>query len=702
MNIKKSILLRVRLAFLAVIIFVLAVVYRMIDVQYVEGDQWQKMAEDIGLDYKTIKATRGSIYASGNDLLATSLPFYKVAFDPSLVSKELFDKKIDSLSRLISSFYRDHSAEHYKQKISKARDKERKYLLINRRKINYNQKQTMEQWPIFRLGQMQGGVIFKKRDERHLPFESLARRTVGYMRESEGVGVGIERSFNDYLAGQDGEGLYQRVAGNNWKPVNASSDIKPEDGYDVHTTIDINLQDVAQNALLRALEKHKAKYGTVILMEVQTGEIKAMSNLTQQKGGGYAETQNYAVAGLNDPGSTFKLASMIAILEESDIGLLDTVDTGNGVKQFYNRKMRDESFKKGGYGKITVQQVFEKSSNVGVSTLVDSIFGDNPQAFVDAIKKTGYGELLDFQMMGEGVPVMKNTDDEGWSGVTLPWMSIGYETGVTPLQTLALYNAVANEGRMIQPIIVKSIQRGNELVKTFETKTLQRRIASRETVRKLKVMLEGVVERGTAKNIKNSYYKIAGKTGTAQKLIDGEYRSQRYYTSFAGYFPADEPMYSAIVVIDDPIGWNSYATGVSAPVFKEIADMIYSQDLDIHEEFITQTVAEEGTFPMIRAGYYDELRQLCNELGISNHSEQEGLEWVRTKVDNNAIKWRPNHGESNLVPNVQGMTLRDALYLLENKGLKVSITGTGRVRKQSVTPGKRIEKGKTRITIELG
>lgn len=700
MNIKKSILLRVRLAFLVVVVFVLAVVYRMIDVQYVEGDRWQQKAEEVGrLDYKTIKATRGSIYASGNELLATSLPFYQVAFDPSLISQEEFDNKIDSLSRLISDFYRDLPWTKYKEEISENRENGKKYMLINKRLINYQQKQMMETWPIFREGRYVGGVIFNKVDKRHNPFKSLAKRTVGYLKED--VGAGIEYSFNDHLSGRDGEGLYQLVMGGNWKPVNASSDIKPVDGYDIHTTIDINLQDVAQNALLRALEKHKANYGSVVLMEVQTGEIKAISNLTRQPGGGYAETYNYAIQGLNDPGSTFKLASMIALLEETDINLQDSIDTGNGVKEFYNRKMSDESAWKGGYGKITVQEVFEKSSNVGVSMLVDSIFGDNPQAFVDAVKKTGFGKLLDFQMMGEGVPYVKDTDDKTWSGVSLPWMSVGYETSVTPLQTLALYNAVANDGRMIQPIIVKSINRANEPVKTFETKTLQKRIASDKTLEKLRIMLEGVVENGTAKNIKNSYYKIAGKTGTAQKLINGKYRPQRYYTSFAGYFPADEPVYSAIVVIDDPVGWNAYASGVAAPVFKEIADMIYSQDLDIHDPFMVEQSAEPGTFPTIRAGYYDELKILCDELGISNHPEEPDVEWVRTKVDNNAITWRRNHADADLVPNVQGMTLRDAIYLLENSGLKVSITGAGRVQKQSVSPGRRVSKGTT-IKIELG
>ena len=263
-----------------------------------------------------------------------------------------------------------------------------------------------------------------------------------------------------------------------------------------------------------------------------------------------------------------------------------------------------------------------------------------------------------------------------------------------------LTNSIKERG-MIQPIIVESINSANKEVENFESETLTKRIASKATIEKVQMMLEGVVENGTAKNIKNSYYKIAGKTGTAQKLINGQYYAQRYYTSFAGYFPADDPKYSAIVVIDDPKGWNAYASYISAPVFKEIADMIYSQDLDAHEEFESKLLAEEGTFPLIRAGYYDELKLLLNDFGISNHLEEEDVEWVRTKVDNNAITWKRNHSEAALVPNVQGMTLKDALYLLENKGLVVSITGTGRVRKQSVSPGVRISKGK-RITIQLG
>jgi cell division protein FtsI (penicillin-binding protein 3) len=700
-NIKQSILLRVRIAFLAVIAFVLVVVWRIADIQFIEGNVWREMAEEIGLDYKTIKATRGSIYAEGNDLLATSLPFYKVSLDPSLADEKTFKSGIDSLSHLLSNFFRDQSAAVYKKRISEARQSRKRYLVINNQFINYQDKALMENWPIFRQGQMIGGVIFEKRDERHRPFKSLAQRTIGGLNTDGEATVGIEKSFDGFLAGQDGKGLYQKVAGGNWKPLNAASDVKPRDGLDVYTTIDINLQDVAQNALLRSLQKFEAAYGCVVLMEVKTGEIKAMSNLTRTSSGTYIEDYNYAVQGINDPGSTFKLASMLALLEEDKIELTDSVDTGEGTYKFADRTMEDQSATKGGYGKLTVQEVFEKSSNVGVSKLVDQYFSKNPQKFIDAIKATGFGQPLGFQMMGEGIPYIKNADDESWSQVSLPWMSVGYETSITPLQTLAFYNAVANNGKMIQPIIVKSIKEGNRSVEDFEAKTLERRIASKGTIDKLKIMLEGVVERGTAKNIKNDYYKIAGKTGTAQKLIDGRYYKQRYYASFAGYFPADDPLYSAIVVIDDPKGWNRFGGDVSAPVFKEIADMIFALDLGLHDTFSKEFLAEEGTFPVIRAGKYDELNELLNEFGISNHLETENVEWVRASVANNAITWRANHLEGNIVPNVQGMTLKDALYLLENKGLKVSVTGIGRVLRQSVSPGNRISSGSS-ISIELG
>lgn len=699
MNIKGAILLRVRIAFLIVTLFVMVVIYRLVDIQLIEGEHWRKRAKEMSFDYKTIEATRGNIYADNAELLATSLPFYRLAFDPSLVSNDIFKSKIDSLSHLLSTHFRDRSSNYYKKKISEARQNRNRYLILNRKLINYQDKQNMSEWPIFRLGQMTGGVIFERRDERHRPFRSLAQRTIGYFNDN--VGVGVERSFNHYLAGKNGEGLFQRMAGNNWKPVNTYSDVRPQDGYDVQTTIDVNLQDVAQNALLKAVTRFKANYGSVVLMEVKTGEIRAISNLTRTERGTYAENYNHALGSSNDPGSTFKLASMLALLEAGKVKLSDTVDTGEGSIDFYDGRFTLTDVKKGGYGKITVQEVFEKSSNVGIAKLVTEHFGDDPQEFIDIIKKTGYGKPLNFQLLGEGEPFIKDTNDPTWSGTSLPWMSVGYETSLTPLQTLALYNAVANDGKMIQPIIVKSIKRANKVVERFEAKVLDKKIASAGTIEKLKVMLDGVVQRGTAKNIKNDYYRIAGKTGTAQKLIDGTYRNQRYYASFAGYFPADDPIYSCIVVIDDPEGWNRYGGDVSAPVFKEIADMIYAKNLNIHDAFEPNLRVNEGTFPVIRAGKLSELNELCNALGISNHYSDLTEEWVRSEVQNNAIIWKINHKDNGLVPNVQGMTLRDAVFILENAGAKVAITGKGRVVRQSVTPGTRIDPGAT-IKLELG
>lgn len=700
MNIKRSILLRVRIAFLVAVLFVLAVVYKLVEVQMIDGDHWREMAQQSSLDYRTIKATRGNIYADGGDLLATSLPFYKLAFDPSLVDDKTFTSKIDSLSYLLSKFFRDHSSDYYKKKISEARQMKSRYLVLNRELVNYQDRLEMLQWPIFRKGQMRGGVIFEKEDERHRPFRSLAQRTVGSLDNEDRGLVGVEASFEDYLAGKNGEGLFQRVAGGNWKPVNASTDVRPIDGYDVHTTIDINLQDVAQNALLRAVSTYGAEYGVVVLMEVKTGEIKAISNLSRLESGAYAETYNHAVGTNNDPGSTFKLASMLALLEAGKVDLTDTVDTGEGSIEFFDRTLTD--VKNGGYGKITVQEVFEKSSNVGIAKLVVDHFGDDPQEYVDLIKRTGYGKPLGFQLLGEGEPLIKGPDDPEWYGTTLPWMSVGYETNLTPLQTLAFYNAVANDGKMIQPILIKSINRANKPVETFKAKVLNKKIASDKTLEKLRLMLEGVVERGTAKNVRNEYYKIAGKTGTAQRLVNGRYMTQSYYASFAGYFPAEDPLYSCIVVIDNPKGWNRYGGDVSAPVFKEIADMIYAQNLEIHDSFTPEyTAANNGTFPVIRAGRLEELNELCNLLGISNHPNQEAGEWVRSSVNNNAITWRKNHEDTGLVPNVQGMTLRDAIYILENIGLKVSISGNGRVKRQSLGPGVRASKGGT-IELELG
>tara|TARA_R110001606_G_scaffold399302_2_gene584192 strand:- start:54293 stop:56356 length:2064 start_codon:yes stop_codon:yes gene_type:complete len=686
-------------AFLLVVLFAGAVVYRIFYLQRIQGDKWNKMAEQISLRYLPVKATRGNIYSDNGSLLATSLPFFKVAFDPSQPSDELLKKNLDSLAYLLSKTFKDNSAKEYRRRILEARKDKRQYLLLSRAEINYQQKKKIQEWPIFREGRNKGGIIFEKVEKRYHPFSTLGYRTIGSVDETEKGTVGLEYSFNNQLGGVDGKALFQKMAGS-WRPVFDGTEVKAKDGLDIETTIDVNLQDVAESALLAALTDHNADYGSVVLMEVKTGEIKAMSNLSKNPEGNYWERYNYAVGsqGAVEPGSTFKLASMMALLEETDLKLTDTVQTGNGEYKFYNQVMKDH--KPGGYGTITVKQVFESSSNIGIAKLVVEHFGKKPSEFIDFVKEMGVGQPLGFQMAGEGKPYIKSPSDSSWSGISLPWISHGYELKLTPLQTLTMFNAVANDGKMITPIIVRSVRKADKVVEEFEPRVINKRICSKETLANLRELLEGVVERGTASNINGTHYKIAGKTGTAKKYVNGKYVNQ-YYASFAGYFPADAPKYSCIVVIDNPKNYRIYGSDVAAPVFKEIADKIYSQDIDVHKEYRPAVAYQTEVFPVVRAGFLPELSMICNEFGVSNHEMADDEEWVKTRLVGKSIGWTANKVKEGLVPDVAGMTLRDALFVLENAGLKVRIEGDGRVESQSRMAGTRVSEG-SEIKIKLG
>ena len=670
-----------------------AIIFRIATIQYVEGEQWVSLGETLGMQVMNVKATRGNIYADDGSLLATSLPFYQLAIDPLLPSDGLYKSGIDSLSYFLSKYYKDLSATQYKKMIDDARKKGRRYILVNRQQIGYQDKKLMEQWPLVREGRLKGGAFFEKVEKRFLPFNHLGIRTIGSVNADDRGTVGLEYSFNRQLAGVNGKGLFQKMAGGGWKPIYDGTEKRPVDGYDIQTTINVDLQDVTESALLKELEKHKADYGVAVVMEVSTGEIKAISNLSRNSKGDYYERYNYAVGsqGSREPGSTFKLASMIALLEETDIKLSDSVQTGDGKLEFFDKVTRDH--KPGGFGTLSVQEVFEKSSNVGVAKLVSQHFGSNPDKFISYLRDMRLHQPLNFQMIGEGRPYIKDPSDSTWSGVTLPWMSYGYELEMTPLQTLTLFNAVANNGKMVKPMIVKSVMNADRTVEEFDTEVINDKICSKETLRKIKVMMEGVVERGTASNINHSMYKIAGKTGTAKTVKNGRYVKE-YYTSFAGYFPAEAPRYSCIVVIHDPKGYQIYGSDVSAPVFKEIADKIYSLELEMHEIGTSENTHVTGVFPYIKAGKKDELSMICNELGISNHAKSES-EWVKTNVINDAVYWTENKVKYEVVPDVRGMTLRDALYVLENLGLEVKVNGRGRVSTQSMTPGGKIVKGST-------
>ena len=697
-NVKKSIVTRVRLAFLGVCLFSAAIVWKVSRIQFHEGDRWRALEQERRVVYQPVFATRGTILSDNGSIMATSLPFYRVAWDPSVVDRQLFNRNVDSLALLLSQFFGDRSAKEYRRKLTNAKNSKEvvRYLRLNSRQINYQDKKKLAQWPIFRAGKNKGGVIFEKVDKRFRPFGGLAQRTVGFLNEDKN-GAGLEFTYNQQLAGKDGEALFERLPGGN-KPIYDGTEIKPLPGYDIKTTIDINLQDVAENALYKSLVDNDAQYGCVILMEVQSGEIKAVANLGKAADGVYREDYNYAIAdqGRTEPGSTFKLASMMALFEDNpDLELTDSVDTGNG-RMYIGGAVKTDSH---AFGKISVQQVVEKSSNIGTAKLIHDHFHQKPDKYTDYLKRFGLDKPLGFQMHGEARPYVKDPTDRSWSRTSLTTMSIGYELKLAPLQTLAFYNAIANDGVKVQPIIVKEIRQADKVIEAFEPKVLNQKICSEETLRKMRAMLEGVVVDGTAKAIKSPDFSMAGKTGTAWKFKNGQY-TKTYSTSFCGYFPADKPKYSCIVVVDSPKRGRIYGGDVAAPVFREVADKAMARDIASQRPLLARVPSNKTRVPVVKAGLQDELQLVCTKLGVQQQSEVAGEEWVRADTNTYSLAWKVQPVRRGQVPDVSGMTLRDALFLLENRGLRVRALGSGRVHRQSVAAGTPLRRG-TLVTLEL-
>jgi len=706
-SVKKSIVTRVRLAFLGVAVFSCAIIWKASKIQFQEGSKWRALEQERRISYQPVPATRGNIYSDNESIMATSLPFYRVAWDPGVVDDAVFRAGVDSLAWHLAHFFGDRSVQEYKRRLTNAHTHDgnkpaMRYIRLNSRQINFQEKKLLATWPIFREKRNRGGAIFEKVDKRFRPFGGLAQRTIGFVNEDR-HGAGLEYTFEQSLAGKPGEALFERVPGG-VKPVYDGTEIKPQPGYDIKTTLDINLQDVAENALYKSLVDNNAQYGCVILMEVATGEIKAVANLGKASDDTYKEDYSYAFAdqGRTEPGSTFKLASMMALLEaHPEIKLDDIVDTGNG-RMYVGGAVKSDSH---GYGRITVQQVFEKSSNIGVAKLVDKYFAANPSEYSDYLKKFGLDKPLGFQMTGEALPYVKDPKDRSWSRTSLTTMSIGYELKLAPLQTLALYNAVANGGVKVQPMIVKEIKQADQVLQRNETKILNPKICSDATLAKVKAMMEGVVLEGTARSIRPKDYSIAGKTGTAWKFKNGQY-TKTYSTSFCGYFPADKPKYSCIVVVDSPRNGRIYGADVAAPVFREVADKCMARDLLSQRPLLAKARLNKSHVPLVRAGMQDELALVCQKLGLAGNTKATGgEEWVRAASDTafhaRTVALVPNATvRTGRVPSAKGLTLRDALFLLENRGLRVHAVGTGRVREQSMAPGQPLKRGDV-ITLTL-
>ena len=648
--------------------------------------------------YFTVEAPRGNIIADDGALLAISMPLYDVRLDMSVMNKTLFNSGVIELSDLLAQLFKDKTPAEYELFLRNSKQaKKNKYILLQN-KVTHNELNALKKMPILELGQNKGGLIAEQRPNREKPFGLLAQRTVGVLR---GVNpVGIERAYNQTLSGVDGIHLKRKIAKGIWVPQAAEGNRLPRAGNNVVTTINTDMQDVAEKALENTLINNNADWGCVVLMEVTTGEVKVIANLKKQADGSVRENFNYAMAKHVSPGSTFKLASVIAGLEDGFFKVEDSVRTYGGKFSFYDRVMMDS--KLGVYDNITIKNAFINSSNVGISRIIFDNYKSNPTAFTDRIYKMGLSTPLELELPFPNNLKSPVPNKGGWSGVTLPWMSIGYEMQLTPIHMLTFYNAIANQGKMVKPIFTSAISSDGKIIKKHSTQVINPAICSKVTIEAVIPLLIGVVEEGTAKNIRTNNYLIAGKTGTTvinfNNRAEGE--EKEYQASFAGFFPADNPRYSCIVVINNPRENGHYGGSVAAPIFKELADKVYASDMSIHKAL--QQSDEVVSLPKVKQGHVEDANNVLANFDINRivtHEPWMVASTTKTEVSLEARKIERDLRNGNM-PDLRGMGIQDAIYLLESYGLVVEITGSGSVQSQSISKGNKFIKGSL-IKLEL-
>ena len=660
----KNILTRLYVVAGFLFLFAAAVLFKLVSIQLIDGEKYQKLALKRTERMFTIEPNRGDLISDDGSLLATSVSRYTIRFDAVTVSDRNFKENIKPLSEALSKLL-GKSSSHYQQLLRKAKTNKNRYALVARN-LDYSDYMAVKDFPLFNKGPYKGGLIVDQKTVREHPLGKIAERSVGYERVDENgyyTRVGLEGAFGEYLRGVEGKRLKQKIANGQWKPIGLDNIVEPKDGYDVISTIDINIQDIAHHGLLAQLEKYKADHGCVIVMETKTGEVKAISNLGRTPEGKYYERLNYAIGESHEPGSTFKLMSMVAALEDKVIDTSTVFDTEKGTWRIYKNTVRDS--KHGGYGKITAAKAFEVSSNTAFAKMIHNNYKDNPERFVNRLMSMGLHKELGLPVKGEGKPVIRYPGDKGWSGISLAWMSHGYEVSLTPLQTLTFYNAIANDGEMVKPRLIK--EELNTTIQKFSKEVMNPAICSKETAVQMKALLKNVVEQpwGTGHRLYSPNFSMAGKTGTAQKnYVSKDPDKLQYISTFAGYFPADEPKYSCIVVIHEPdrnVGF--YGADVSGPVFKSIAQKIYATSPLVDEVDMRDT-KDKGTERSYQK-YYAEAQKKYNK-----------------------------------VPNVKGMSGMDAISILENLGLEVEVRGNGSVKRQSISQGTDLKQVK-KIVLEL-
>ncbi len=695
MEVKRDILWRVYLSYILVVLVCVAIFGKAVYIQQVEGSYWRSMSDSLHQRIDEIEAERGTIYSEDGQMLSTSIPQFDIYMDfrvESLRAKNglLFRENVDSLSYHLSKLFGDQSKEDYKALLKQGYKKNDAYFLL-KKKISFREYEELRKFPLFKLGRYKSGLIANEKTIRLNPYKMLAFRTIGLARDANKVG--LEMTYDSILKGRNGKQLVRSIAGGVYVPVDADTyEIEPETGKDIVSTIDVFIQEVTENALMKMMVKNEAEYGTAIVMETKTGKIKAVANLGKRSAGEYWEDFNYAISP-SEPGSTFKLATMIALLEDKKVNLNQGVDLEGGTWKVAGQVVYDSE--KHGRNMVTVKQAFELSSNVGMAKLAVAHYASNPNRFISHLKKMRMDTLTGIDLTGERRPTIFKPGHKLWGPTTLPWMAFGYNLLVSPLQTVSLYNAVANNGRMMKPYLVSAVKEEGVLQKSFSPVVVDEKICSDETLRQLRECLEGVCISGTAASLfKETPYKVAGKTGTAL-VANGNrgYADKVYQSSFAGYFPANDPQYTCLVVIKNkPHAAVYYGGSVAGPVFKEIADRLYSTYVRVNNLAKKSSGLDSSYFAY--AGYKSDLATVVKQLSISYKDSSKRIdEWVAINGKNKQVSINTKPVSDKSMPQLKGMGLKDVVYLCENLGLKVHVQGKGKAVAQSVQAGEAIAKG---------
>ena len=685
------------------LLFAIIVAARIIYVQFFKKDI--KSGAEIAFRDKPTEPVRGDILDKKGRLLASSIPYYKVRIDCTVSEKDTFDKYVDGLSRALAGFYKEKTEAQYKKLLTEGRANNKRYLNISRRLLDYSELQQVKEFPLFNKGDNNGGIIVEEEYKRKYPYGRTAFRTIGFIN-SEGRGTGIESSWDYYLKGTPGKQIYQRLTGGEWVPVNSENNLPPKDGYDIRTTIDIDLQEAVENALKEQLTKgYNVEGATAVVMERRTGAIRAIANLKNDGKGGFDESLNYAVSQATEPGSVLKLVTLVAVLEDGKETLESIVDGGNGTWVYQGQRVTDSH----AVGVQTVKGAFAHSSNVCFAKIATRNYAGNPKEFVNRIQNMKLGEKFHLDIQGEGTAVIHSPDWENWTPGTLASMGFGYGLLITPLHTLTFYNAIANDGRMMKPYFIESYEKDGHVVKKFKPQEISGSICSKKTAEKAREALRAVVTDGTGKMMNKEVFHISGKTGTARMAFEGGGYERgglrQYQATFCGFFPSENPEYSVIVVLySGKTAGSFYGATQAGPPFLQIARFIYANTPAWNEKLDGSQKNHKRSNPDVASGMGEASKRVLASIPVTNRNEIiSGINnnrWVTFSSDTNAVSVEPLEMAKDSLVSVKGMGLKDAIYILENQGYKVKFTGHGKVVSQTPQAGCDLPKGET-VTLQL-